>query len=117
MRRRAVYLIAGIAFVVIVERNHIYNKISEIYPTDPARATALARCSHDDQLFNGFSAEDRTACYRKWLIPSVASGSDRAALRVPNAVDLERAAGQSISGTIAQDDIRNRQAADFYHPN
>jgi hypothetical protein len=112
-----VFLIAGMVFVVIVERNHLYKKISEIYPTDPARSTALDRCSHDDQLFNGFSAEDRAACYRKWLIPSVAPGSNRVALRVPNAVDLKRAAGQSVGGAIAQDDIRSRQAADFYHPN
>jgi hypothetical protein len=116
MNRRKMVVIAGLAFVVVVERNEIYGELLELHPSDPARATALERCGRDDSVFNVFSAEARAACYRKWLVGDPAPDAPRATLRLPNEVDLASAAGQSFVSPITHDDIRSRQAADFYHP-
>jgi hypothetical protein len=116
MKRHKMVLLAGLAIVVIVDKDGIYRQLSEIYPTDPARAMALARCAKDDYQFNVLSAEAREACYQKWLADDTAAGPLHAALRVPNEIELAREAGQSMSGPIASDDIHRRQAADFYRP-
>jgi hypothetical protein len=116
MKRHKMVLFAGLAIVVIVERNEIYQQLSEISPGDPARAMALARCSRDNYQFNVLSAEERGACYQKWLANDAAAGPPHAALRVPNEIDLAREAGQSIGGPGAADDIHRRQAADSYNP-
>jgi hypothetical protein len=116
MKRHKMVLFAGLAIVVLVERNEIYQQLSEISPGDPARAMALARCAKDNYQFNVLSAEAREACYQKWLADDTAAGPLHAALRVPNEIDLAREAGQSMRGPIASDDIHRRQAADSYHP-
>lgn len=113
MNRRKMVVIAGLAFIALTGRNQIYQEYSELHPSDPARATALARCGMDDKLFNVFSTEARAACYDKWLTGDPASGT---ALRVPNQIDLERDAAHVSAATMVPEDIRNRQAADFYHP-
>jgi hypothetical protein len=111
---RKLVVIAGLALIAFVERDQLYQAFSDIHPSDPARATALARCGMDDKLFNAFSAEARAACYNKWL----AGGSaPAAALRVPNQVDIERDSGRlAAASMVPAEDIHKRQAADDYHP-
>jgi hypothetical protein len=113
MNSRKIVVIAGLALVAFVERNQLYQEFSKIHPSDPALATALARCSMDDKFFNVLSAEARTACYDKWLAGDPASD---ATLRVPNQIDLERDAAGIATAAMVPEDIRNRQAADYYHP-
>jgi hypothetical protein len=114
MNRRSMTVIAGVALVAFIERNQLYQKFSEIRPSDPAHATALARCGMDDKFFNMLSAEARTACYDKWLARDPASA---ATLRVPNQVDMEGDAGRlAAAAMVPTEDIHKRQAADNYHP-
>jgi hypothetical protein len=114
MNRRTVVVIAGLALIAFVARDRLYQEYSEIHPSDPARATALARCGMDDKFFNVLSAEARTGCYDKWLAGDPVPD---AALRAPNQVDLERqAAGIATAAMVPKEDIQKRQAADFYHP-
>ena len=114
MNRRKVVIIAGLALIAFVGRSQLYQEFSEIHPSDPARATALARCGMDDKFFNVLSAEARTACYDKWLAGDTPPDT---ALRAPNQVDLERqAASIATVAMVPKEDIQKRQAADFYHP-
>jgi hypothetical protein len=114
MKRRTVVLLAALGIAAFIERDEIRAQWAEIFPDDPARATALERCAYEDRQFNGFSAEARTVCYQRWLVPDLAPGSAIAAVRAPNAIDLARAAGQSIGGQMPEGDIRNEQATDLY---
>ena len=114
MNRRKVVVIAGLALIAFVGRNQLYQEFSEIHPSDPARATALARCGMDDKFFNVLSAEARTACYGKWLAGDPVPDTP---LRAPNQVDMERdAAHMATAAMVPAEDIQKRQAADFYHP-
>lgn len=113
MNHRKIVVIAGLVLIAFVEREPLYREFSEIRPSDPALATALARCGMDDKFFNVLSAKARAACYDKWLAGDPAS---EAALRVPNEVDLERDAANVATAAMVPEDIHNRQASDFYHP-
>jgi hypothetical protein len=113
MNHRKTVFVAGLALIAFVERHPLYQAFSEIHPSDPARATALARCGRDDKFFNVLSAEARAACYDKWLAGDPVSG---ATVRVPNQIDLERDAANIAASSMVPDDIHNRQAADDYHP-
>jgi hypothetical protein len=113
MNRRKTTLVVGLALVAFIERNQLYQEFSEIHPSDPALAAALARCGMDDKFFNVLSAEARAACYDKWLAGDPAPD---ATLRVPNEIDLKRDAAHIATAAMAPEDIHNRQAADYYHP-
>lgn len=113
MKRRKIVFVAGLAVIAFVARHPLYQEFSEIHPSDPMRATALARCGMDDKFFSVLSGEARAACYDKWLAGDPTSG---ATLRVPNQIDLERDAANVAASSMVPDDIRNRQAADDYHP-
>jgi hypothetical protein len=111
MEGRTILLLGALGIAVFVGRNAIHRQWVEVFPDDPIRATALARCAADDRQFNAFSAESRAACYQRWLDVS-ASGPSR--LRIPNQVDLARAAGESVTGQMPEGDIRNEQATEHY---
>ena len=114
MNGRKIVIIAGLAFIMFVGVKPLYEAYSAVRPSDPARATALARCGMDDKFFNVLSADARSACYDKWLAGDPAPD---ATLRAPNQVDLERdAASVAAAAMVPAEDIRNRQAADYYHP-
>lgn len=113
MSWRKIGVVMGLAVIAFVERHPLYQELSEIHPSDPTLAEALARCGMDDKFFNVLSAEARAACYAKWLAGDPAPG---AIPRAPNQVDLERDAARVATAAIVPEDIHNRQAADFYHP-
>ncbi|HXC26887.1 MAG TPA: hypothetical protein VNV38_02955 [Stellaceae bacterium] len=114
MNRRKTVVIVGLAIIAFAARQPLYQQFSEIHPSDPARATALARCGMDDRFFNVLSADARTACYDKWLAGDPIPDPT---LRVPDQIDLKRdAASIATAAMVPKEDIPKRQAADFYHP-
>jgi hypothetical protein len=59
--------VMAIGIFGIAEHDAINEQWAAMYPQDPARQTALARCHEEDGLFNRFSSAARAACYQKYL--------------------------------------------------
>lgn len=65
----------------LVDHAMIDEQWAVIYPEDPAKQNALARCATEDGMFNRFSPAGRAACYQKHLqvelappVPGIAVG-------------------------------------------
>lgn len=80
----ALFLIA-LGVFGLAEHVAINDQWAAMYPDDPARQNALARCAQEDGMFNRLTASGRATCYRKYLQVELAPAAPALAVGIPGA--------------------------------
>jgi hypothetical protein len=57
----------ALVFFGVIEHGPIVRQWNAMYPSDPNERKALAQCYSENHQFNRANAEDRSACYDRWL--------------------------------------------------
>jgi hypothetical protein len=78
-------LLIAIGVVGLINHGMIDDEWAAMYPTDPARQAALARCAQEDGLFNRFSEAGRAACYQKYLQVELPANAPGITVSIPGA--------------------------------
>jgi hypothetical protein len=76
-------LLIALGVLGLVDHDMINDSWMAMYPDDPARQAALARCVSEDGLMNRFSAAGRAACYQKYLQVELAPAAPGIAVTIP----------------------------------
>ena len=65
-------ILIGLGIYGLTERGVITDALTEMYPEELARRTALQHCFEENRYFNRSSVKARTECYEKYLAASEA---------------------------------------------
>jgi hypothetical protein len=79
-------LLIALGVLGLVDHDMINDAWTAMYPDDPARQAALARCTAEDGSLNRFSAAGRAACYQKYLQVELAPAAPGIAVTIPGSV-------------------------------
>jgi hypothetical protein len=79
-------LLIALGVFGLVDRDMVNDAWTAMYPGDPARQAALARCVSEDGFLNRFSAAGRAACYQKYLQVELAPAAPGIAVTIPGSV-------------------------------
>jgi hypothetical protein len=110
MRLVMVPLVFSVACLAYVHRDKIIDQYAAAYPSDPAKEAAMRQCVARDKNFNRLDADDRQACYRKYLPPTAISAAPASA--GPTAAPYYPYSPSHLPGN----DIRRQEANDNYRP-
>jgi hypothetical protein len=112
MRLVMVPLVFSVACLAYVHRDKIIDQYTAAYPSDPAKAAAMQQCIEHNKNFNRLDADDRQACYRKYLPPTAISVVTSPVAAGPAAAPYYPYSPSHLPGN----DIRRQEANDSYHP-
>jgi hypothetical protein len=76
-------LLIALGVFGLVDHDMVNDAWSAMYPQDPARQAALARCVSEDGFLNRFSEAGRTECYQKYLQVELAPAAPGIAVTIP----------------------------------
>ena len=63
-------ILIGLGMYGLAEHDMVTDALTEMYPEQPARRTALQHCFDENRYFNRASVRARTECYAKYLAAS-----------------------------------------------
>jgi hypothetical protein len=63
-------ILIGLGLYGLTAHGAITDALTEMYPEEPARRTALQHCFEENRYFNRSSVTARTECYEKYLAAS-----------------------------------------------
>jgi hypothetical protein len=79
-------LLIALGVFGLVDHDMVNDAWTAMYPDDPGRQAALARCVSEDGFLNRFSATGRAACYQKYMQVELAPTAPGIAVTVPGSV-------------------------------
>jgi hypothetical protein len=112
MRLVMVPLVFSVACLAYVHRDKIIDQYTAAYPSDPAKEAAMQQCIEHNKNFNRLDADDRQACYRKYLPATATSVAPAPITAGPSPVPYYPYSPSHLPGN----DIRRQEANNGYHP-